>query len=141
MPKNKNTSKSQRGKSQSLKATGSRAPKSAIRSASRSLSPRRRPTRGLPLVRYRLRQMWRELLEMRTLWVSLFVLVGIWSVLPRALFLLPLAESGAIANRTYIADRDLAVANEAATAEVQERAQEEVLPVYSLDLDVEKIRR
>ena len=116
------------GKSQSS-GSGKRSARSAML--------RRPPKKGLPRIQHQLRRSWRELLERSPLWIVLFVLVSTWCLLPRQFFFSPPVESGAIAGRTYIATEDLSVPNESATRAVQQRARDEVLPVYDFDRAIE----
>jgi hypothetical protein len=129
--------KSGRKKSQ---GQGGARRQTAVR-ASRSGVLRRPPTSGLPRLQHEARRRWRQLLEIGPLWLVLFVLICTWCLLPRRAFLVPRVEAGSIADRTYIADRDLSVANEAATRLLQQQAREEVLPIYDFDRTLEADRR
>ncbi|MEM7584442.1 MAG: HDIG domain-containing metalloprotein [Acidobacteriota bacterium] len=103
------------------------------RRAARSAVLRRPPEKGLPRLQHNLRSSWRELLEKSPLWILLFVLIATWCLLPRRVFFVEPVEPGSIATRTYIADEAISVTNESATRRLQERAREEVLPVYDFD--------
>lgn len=109
--------------------TGKRGPRSAML--------RRPPKKGIPRLQHQLRKGWRELLERSPLWIVLFVLASTWCLLPRQLFFEPKIVSGTIAGRTYIAADDLSVPNEPATRALQQRARDEVLPVYDFDRAIE----
>lgn len=111
------------------------------RSATRSAMIRRPPSGGLPLLRLRTRRFWRDLLERRSLWITLFVLVGTWALLPQRLLYVPSLEPGEVADRTWIADRDLQVENEEQTQNLRQQARERVLPIYDLDRSAEDERR
>ena len=77
--------------------------------------------------------MWVRVLENPRWWIALFALVGTWILLPqRSLFEGSIAE-GAIASRTFVAERDLQVVDEKATESLQQRAAQDVLPVYDRD--------
>ncbi|MEM9594175.1 MAG: HDIG domain-containing metalloprotein [Acidobacteriota bacterium] len=106
------------------------------RRGTRSAILRRPPTHGLPLLRHRMRYGWRRLMEMPAVWIAIFVAALTWSMLPQRSLFIPRIEPGTIAARTVVADRDLVVTNEAATREVRDSAQQEVVPVYDLDLSV-----
>ncbi len=103
------------------------------RRGSRSAVLRRPPEKGLPRLQHNLRKWWRKLLERSPLWILLFVLVATWSLLPRRVFFVPTVEAGSIADRTYIADEATSVTNESATLALQQRAREDVLPVYDFN--------
>ncbi len=98
---------------------------------------RRPPEKGWPRLLYKMRQTWRAGLELKPLWIVLFVSVSTWCLLPRWVFFVPTVEPGSIATRTYLADEDLSVPNESATRAVQTQARDEVLPVYDFDRAVE----
>ncbi len=115
------------------RAAGSRSARSGVL--------RRPPAKGLPRLRHNLRCWWQAALERSLLWVLLFVAVSTWSLLPRQAFLVPRVEAGSIAGRTYIADRDLSLTDEAATRNLQQGARDEALPVYDFDRGFEAERR
>ncbi|MEO1087136.1 MAG: hypothetical protein AAFY88_23110, partial [Acidobacteriota bacterium] len=102
---------------------------------------RRPPAGGLALFRYRTRMVWRRMLEMPILWLAIFITAGAWMLLPQRLALPADLAAGDIAHRTWIADRDLSVVDEAATKALVARARQDVLPVYDLDLSLEAERR
>ncbi|MEL7059334.1 MAG: HDIG domain-containing metalloprotein [Acidobacteriota bacterium] len=106
------------------------------RRASRSAVLRRPPTGRWALAKHRARRQWRELLELPVLWTTLFVLVVMWVLLPQRMVLVPEVSVGEIAGRTYVADRDLTLTDDAATRELRERARQESLPVFDLDRGV-----
>ncbi len=122
-------------KSQSQRAPGSG------RRGTRTGVLRRPPEKGLPRLQHSLRRAWRQSLELSPLWIVLFVLVSTWCLLPRRVFFVPPVEAGAIAPRTYIADRDLSVPNDAETRALQKRVRDDVLPVYDFDRAIEADRR
>ncbi len=103
------------------------------RRGARSAVLRRPPEKGLPRLQYDLRNSWRKLLERSPLWILLFLLIATWCLLPRRVFFVAPVEAGSIADRTYIADEAISVTNESATRALQERAREDVLPVYDFD--------
>lgn len=76
---------------------------------------------------------WQRALEVPALWVSLFLLLGTWSLLPGGFLFAPRAAAGAIATQDYVATRDLLLPDEETTRDKQERARNEVLPVYDFD--------
>ncbi len=102
---------------------------------------RRPPAKGLPRLQHQLRRRWRRLLEASPVWVVLFMLIATWCLLPERAVLVPKVAAGSIAARTYTAERDLSVANEAATRELQMSAEQGVLPVYDFDRGVEADHR
>ncbi|MEM8964353.1 MAG: HDIG domain-containing metalloprotein [Acidobacteriota bacterium] len=89
----------------------------------------------------RLRRGWLGLMLRPSVWVALFVVAGTWALLPRPIFFAPAVDAGSIATRTYIATETLTVADDEATAALQERARGEVLPVYDFDRELEVRRR
>ena len=107
-----------------------------------SPAPKSRPSRidllhtGTFLLRRRLQEKrpWQRALEMPSLWVTVFLVVGTWTLMPGAFLFSPRATPGAIAARDYVASRDLLVWDEDATRTKQQQAREAVLPVYDLDL-------
>lgn len=103
---------------------------------------RRPPEKGWPLWRYRLRQGWFRLLDQSGLWMLLFALAGIWILLPRqTLMFRPQVAEGAVATRTWVAERDLQVVNEAATEALQARSAQDVLPIYDRDTELSARRK
>jgi len=107
-----------------------------------SPAPKSRPSRidllhtGTFLLRRRLQEKrpWQRALETPSLWVTVFLIVGTWTLMPGAFLFSPRATPGAIAARDYVASRDLLVWDEDATRTKQQQAREAVLPVYDLDL-------
>ncbi|MCG8462578.1 MAG: HDIG domain-containing protein, partial [Holophagales bacterium] len=110
---------------------------SPTRRGTRSAILRRPPKGGLPLFRHRLRQGWFQLLEQPWVWISLFVVIATWMLLPQRLFFVPELQAGEIAGHTWIADRDIQVRDEAATEQLRARAAQEVLPIYDRDRSVQ----
>lgn len=98
--------------------------KSQIRRGSDSRSARFRAA---------IRQRWSAALEARWVWIVLFVLLGSWALVPRRALPDRDVEPGMIADRTWIADRDLVLIDDAATEAVRLAARAEVLPVYDFD--------
>lgn len=78
-------------------------------------------------------EIWTGLLEKPAIWVSVFVLVGLWALVPTRLLFAPNLAPGSIANRDYVASRDLLLLDEESTREKERRAREDVLPVYDFD--------
>lgn len=127
-PQNKNRSPG--GKSAS---NGPAGKKSASGRATRTAVLRRPPAKGLPRLLHQLRSGWRRLLEISPFWVVMFLLVSTWCLLPRRAFFVPRAEAGSIADRTYVADRDLSIPDQDATLLLQQGARENVLPIYDFN--------
>jgi putative nucleotidyltransferase with HDIG domain len=100
------------------------------------LMPSSRGTALGRLGRQRLGEAWDRALEMPALWVGLFLLLATWALVPGGLRFSPAAEQGTVADRDYVANRDLLLQDEEATRTKQEEAREAVLPVYDLDLEV-----
>jgi putative nucleotidyltransferase with HDIG domain len=92
-------------------------------------------------LKHNVRRYWNRALEACPVWIALFVTVVTWCLLPRNAFLVPQVEEGSIANRTFIADRDLSIPNEAATSSLQQQAEEKVPSVYDFDTSSELERR
>jgi cyclic-di-AMP phosphodiesterase PgpH len=76
---------------------------------------------------------WFRALEMPALWVALFLLLGTWALVPGAFLFTPRATPNTIADRDFIATRDLLLLDEEATRSKQEQARAEVLQVYDFD--------
>jgi putative nucleotidyltransferase with HDIG domain len=91
---------------------------------------------GTFLLRRRLQEKrpWQRALETPALWVTLFLVLGTWALMPGAFLFSPRATAGAIAARDYVASRDLLVFDEDATRAKQQQARDTMLPVYDLDL-------
>lgn len=81
----------------------------------------------------RLGEGWRRLLEMPSLWLVVFVVLCGWALAPRAWVFAPDVGVGMIADRDYIAPEDLLVPDDESTQARQQRARDEVLPVYDFD--------
>ena len=133
------TSSKPSGKAANAKAGATGGQRRGGRSS--SSGPRRRPTEGLPKLQHDVRMAWRRVLELWILWLVIFVVVSTWSLLPRSAFLVPRVEEGSIASRTILADADLSVPNESATAVLQRQAQEAVPPIYDFDTELLAERR
>ena len=78
-------------------------------------------------------EVWFRALEMPWLWVTLFLLLGTWALMPGAFRFTPRAVPNTIADRDFVATRDLLLLDEEATRTKQEQAREEVLQVYDFD--------
>jgi putative nucleotidyltransferase with HDIG domain len=76
---------------------------------------------------------WFRALETPALVVTLFLLIGTWALLPGAFLFTPRAAPNTIADRDYIATRDLLLLDEEATQGKQDQARDEVLQVYDFD--------
>jgi putative nucleotidyltransferase with HDIG domain len=83
--------------------------------------------------RLRATEAWFRALEMPWLWVTLFLLFGAWALLPGVFRFTPRAVPNTIADRDFIATRDLLLLDDEATRTKQEQAREEVLQVYDFD--------
>lgn len=90
---------------------------------------------GTFAIRRRLRatRPWVRALETPALWVTLFLILGTWALMPGAFLFWARAVPGSVASRDYVASRDLLVADEDATHAKQNEAREAVLPVYDYD--------
>ena len=125
-------------KPQASNKSGSTRPQGSGRRGARVTALRRPPEKGLPLLKHRMRLSWEAGLEVWLLWATLLLAVAVWCLLPRGLFRIPRVEAGTIAVRTFIADRDLSVVNEAATEELKRQTEASVPPVYDLDRSIEQ---
>lgn len=83
--------------------------------------------------RLRPRDFWDRAMEMPRLWLPLFLVLGTWCLLPGAFLFSNRAVPGTIADRDYVASRDLLLGDEEATRSKQNEARGAVLPVYDLD--------
>jgi len=83
--------------------------------------------------RLRARDAWERAVEMPFLWLASFLLLGTWCLLPGAFLFSNRAVPGTIADRDYVASRDLLLDDEEATGAKQREAREAVRPVYDLD--------
>src|SRR5215510_3085291 len=83
--------------------------------------------------RLRARDAWDRAVEMPFLWLVLFLVLGTWCLLPGAFLFSNRAVPGTIADRDYVASRDLLLDDEEATGAKQREAREAVRPVYDLD--------
>lgn len=77
--------------------------------------------------------LWRYVLGLDVVWVVFMVLAGIWIMAPAGVFFEPDLSEGDIANRDYLATRDVLILDEATSEELKERARSEVLPLYDRD--------
>jgi putative nucleotidyltransferase with HDIG domain len=77
---------------------------------------------------------WRRTLELRFLWILVYLLVGTWALMPRFEAVGRPVVAGDIAAREYIATQDLMVPDQATTAERRRQAREAVLAVYDRDV-------
>ena len=75
-------------------------------------------------------------LEMRWLWLGLFLVFGSWLLVADLIQRAPDVEVGAIATREYTAPRDLLVPDEEATEERRTLARGAVLQVYDRDQSI-----
>ena len=87
----------------------------------------------LDRVSRRMAQGWQRFLELETLWVGLFVLVGLWVLLPAKTFFSTRVVAGEIATREFVASRDLLEKDQETTLEKQENARAAALPVYDYE--------
>src|SRR3954466_14727413 len=94
-----------------------------------------RPATRAMLLRRRLglRDAWEQALEMPWLWLGLFLLLATWTLTPGAFLFPNRAVAGAIADRDYVASRDLLLKDDEATLARQREARDAVLRVYDLD--------
>jgi putative nucleotidyltransferase with HDIG domain len=81
-----------------------------------------------------LQERWSALLDRPLVWLVVFLVVGAWGLTPGGFFLRPEIQADSIAPRDFLAPDDLLLLDEEATREKQRRAQQDVLPVYDLDL-------
>lgn len=81
----------------------------------------------------RLTELWFKALELPALWVTLFLLLGTWALLPEAFLLTSRMAPNTIADRDFVATRDLLLLDDEATGAKQARARDEVLQVYDFD--------
>jgi putative nucleotidyltransferase with HDIG domain len=111
-----------------------------------SQNGRTRPSRidilntGTFYIRRRLRasRPWARALETPALWVTLFLILGTWALMPGAFLFWARAVPGSVATRDYVASRDLLVLDEDGTRAKQEESRQSVLPVYDYDPRVNK---
>src|SRR5262245_19489544 len=83
--------------------------------------------------RRRAHDLWERALEMPLLWLGLFLLLGTWCLMPGAFLFSHRPEPGTIAERDYVASRDLLLNDAAASQSKQLEARVAVLPVYDFD--------
>ncbi len=110
-----------------------RQDRSSPRSDAPKTTARRGPRRRLARLVRRAGSGWNRLLEIPAVWVGLLLTVGAWGLTPGGLLPAPEVREGEIASRDYVAPADLLIPDEETTAEKQERARQEVPPVYDLD--------
>src|SRR5436305_12155830 len=67
------------------------------------------------------------------LWLGAFLVLGTWCLLPGAFHFASQVQAGTIADRDYVASRDLLLNDDEATRKKQSEARDAVLPVYDLD--------
>ncbi|HEY9420771.1 MAG TPA: hypothetical protein VIW92_05105, partial [Thermoanaerobaculia bacterium] len=79
------------------------------------------------------RDLWDRAVEMPFLWLGLFLMVGAWCLMPGAFLFTHRAEPGTIADRDYVASRDLLLPDGNASQLKQREARDGVLPIYDLD--------
>jgi putative nucleotidyltransferase with HDIG domain len=77
--------------------------------------------------------LWQRALETPALWVVLFLVLGTWALLPGAFLFLREVTAGSVAERDFVAQRDILLLEAEATRLKQERAREAVRPVYDFD--------
>lgn len=100
-----------------------------------STVPDLRPVTGTIRLRRRTRprDVWERAIEMPWLWLGAFLVLGTWCMLPGAFHFTSRAQAGTIADRDYVASRDLLLNDDEATRKKQREARDAVLPVYDLD--------
>lgn len=100
-----------------------------------STVPDLRPVTGTIRLRRRTRprDLWERAIEMPWLWLGAFLVLGTWCLLPGAFHFTSRAQAGTIADRDYVASRDLLLNDDDATRKKQREARDAVLPVYDLD--------
>ena len=76
---------------------------------------------------------WQRVLQLDTVWAGLFVLVGLWVLLPAQTFFSSRVEAGEIASRAFVASRDLLEEDGEKTLAEQDNARASVLPVYDFE--------
>ncbi|HVT58821.1 MAG TPA: HDIG domain-containing protein [Thermoanaerobaculia bacterium] len=79
------------------------------------------------------RALWRRALETPWIWVVLLLVGGSVALETGAFIFAPRLLAGAVADRDYVASRDLLLLDDAATLAKQNQARDKVLPVYDLD--------
>lgn len=94
---------------------------------------RHRGPQGFARLARRTARGWNRLLELPAVWVFLLLTVGAWALTPGGLLPAPTIDEGQIATRDYVAPEDLLIPDEETTREKQERAREEVAPIYDYD--------
>jgi hypothetical protein len=94
---------------------------------------RRARVRGAARLGQQVRAVWQRVLEWRALAVLLFLGVGTWCVAPSGTFVRPRVEVGEVAERDYVAPRDLLVLDQESTRDKKQRAREDLRPVYEYE--------
>jgi cyclic-di-AMP phosphodiesterase PgpH len=79
------------------------------------------------------RDLWDRAVEMPFLWLALFLVIGAWCLMPGAFLFTHRAEPGSIAERDYVASRDLLLLDGNASQAKQQKARDAVLPIYDFD--------
>lgn len=85
-------------------------------------------------------ELWSRALEMPALWVGLLLVLGTWILTPGSFLFAGRAVPNSIAERDYVATRDLLLLDEQASQDRQTRARDEVLEVYDFDPGVAAVR-
>ncbi len=78
-------------------------------------------------------RLWQNVVGLQALWVGVFVVVGLWVLLPPRTFFPSRVEAGDIATRAYVAPRVLFEEDPETTREKQQTARAQVLPVYDFE--------
>ena len=97
---------------------------------------RRDPRRDLRVWLQRAAVVWQAALGTPAVWVGLLLLLGTFALLPSGFFFAHRATPGSIATRDWVASRDLLLPDEEATRAKQQKAREDVLPLYDFDRGV-----
>ncbi|MCY3963956.1 MAG: HDIG domain-containing protein [Acidobacteria bacterium] len=77
--------------------------------------------------------LWHYVLELDIVWVVFMVLAGALIMAPAGVFFEPDLSEGDIANRDYLATRDVLILDEATSEELKERARSDVRPLYDFN--------
>jgi putative nucleotidyltransferase with HDIG domain len=84
-------------------------------------------------LRLRVASVWQRCLEQEVLWLVLFLLAGMWVLLPQGPLFVSAVEVGDIASRAWVASRELLKEDVETTDEKRARAREEVQTVYDFE--------
>ena len=84
-------------------------------------------------LRLRVAAVWQRCLELEALWLVLFLVAGMWVLLPQGSLFVSAVEAGDIASRAWIASRELLTEDVETTEEKRTRAREEVQTVYDFE--------